>query len=68
MENWPIETSHGLLRVDISCEKKDGKLNFVLQVRMGGTIPKLSVRLPQTKGTVWKKKENVKKIELASPL
>jgi len=68
MENWPIETGRGLVRADISCEKKDGKLNFVLQVRAGGTIPKLSVRLPQTKGTVWKKQDNVKQIELTSPL
>jgi hypothetical protein len=68
MENWPIYTSHGLVRADISCEKKDGKFNFVLQVKQGGAIPKLSVRLPETKGTVWKKKGNAKKIEFISSL
>jgi len=66
MENWPIYTSHGLVRADISCQKKDGKFNFVLQVKGGSVISKLSVRLPETKGTVWKKKDDVKKVEFAS--
>jgi len=68
MENWPIYTSRGLVRADIYCEKKDGKFNFVLQVKQGGAIPKLFVRLPETKGTVWKNKGNVKKIEFTSSL
>jgi hypothetical protein len=66
MENWPIRTSHGVVRADISLEKKDGKINFVLQVKQGGSIPKLAVRLPERKGTVWKKQSNVEKAELTA--
>jgi hypothetical protein len=66
MENWPVCTSHGVVRADISCEKKDGKVNFTLQVKQGGAIPKLSVRLPEKQGTVWKTKNNVEKIEFTS--
>jgi hypothetical protein len=66
MENWPVRTSHGMVRADISLGKKDGKINFVLQVKQGGAIPKLAVRLPGKKGAVWKSKNNVEKIEFTS--
>jgi hypothetical protein len=65
MENWPIRTSHGVVRADISFERKDGKTNFTLQVKQGGKIPKLAVRLPAKNGTVWKKQGNVDKIQLS---
>jgi hypothetical protein len=68
LENWPIRTSHGVVRADISFEKKKGKINFVLEVKQGGTIPKLAVRLPETKGTVWKKQDKVKKIKFVFAL
>lgn len=68
LENWPILTSRGLVRADISYEKKDGKVNFVLQVRQGGTIPKLAVRLPDAKGTVWKHQRNVATFQFTSDL
>jgi hypothetical protein len=54
------------VRADISFEKKDGKINFTLQVKQGGAIPKLLVRLPEKKGTVWKKQSNVEKVNLTS--
>jgi len=66
MENWPIYTPDGVVRADISFEKKDGNINFVLQVKQGGTIPKLAVRLPGAKGTAWKKENNVEKIKFTS--
>jgi len=66
LENWPILTSHGVVRADISFVKKDGKENFVLQVKQGGAIPKLAVRLLETKGTVWKSRNNVKNFDFAS--
>jgi hypothetical protein len=66
LENWPIRTSHGIVRADISFEKKDGRITFALQVKQGGTIPKLAVRLPETKGTVWKTQAKVEKIKFVS--
>jgi hypothetical protein len=66
LENWPILTSEGLVRADISFEKKDRKANFNLQVEQGATIPKLAVRLPASKGTVWKYQDNVKTFQCAS--
>ena len=68
LENWPIHTSHGVVRADISCERKDGKVNFVLQVRQGGTIPKLLVRLPEAGGTTWKHGNNVATFKFTSAL
>jgi hypothetical protein len=66
LENWPILTSHGLVRADISYEKKDGKVNFILQVKEGGMIPKLAVRLSDAKGTVWKHESNVTTFKFTS--
>lgn len=60
LENWPILTSQGVVRADISFEKKDGRASFVLQVKQGGTIPKLALRLPGTKTPVWKYQDNVR--------
>lgn len=68
MENWPIRTSHGVVRADISFEKKDGRINFVLQVKQGGAIPKLAVRLPGAKGTLWKNQDNVRNVRFSSAL
>lgn len=66
MENWPIRTSHGVVRADISFEKKDGKVNFTLEVKQGGAIPKLAVRLPEAKGPAWKNQRNVQKVQFTA--
>lgn len=66
LENWPIRTSHGTVRADISFERKDGDINFVLQVKDGGPIPKLAVRLPKENKTVWKYQDNVENFKFAS--
>ena len=68
LQDWPILTSHGVVRADISCEKMDGKINFALQVTQGGTIPKLAVRLPDGKGTKWKSRDNVSTVKFSSAL
>lgn len=65
-ENWPIRTGHGLVRADISCEKQDGALHFVLQVKAPGMIPKLAVRLPAKGKGVWKYQKNVENVEFTS--
>jgi hypothetical protein len=66
MENWPICTSHGVLRADITFERKDGVVNFALQVKDGGTIPKLAVRLPEKNKTIWKHQNNVQEFKFGS--
>jgi hypothetical protein len=63
MENWPILTSHGVVRADISFERKDGTVKFALQVKQGGAIPKLAVRLPTNEGIIWKYQDNVKEVQ-----
>ncbi|HEY1787677.1 MAG TPA: hypothetical protein VGJ73_05950 [Verrucomicrobiae bacterium] len=66
MEDWPILTSRGVVRADISFERDHGVVNFTLHVRDGGTIPKLAVRLPGKNETVWKYQNNVEKFESTS--
>lgn len=66
LQNWPILTSHGIVRADISFERKNGMVNFALQVKQGGAIPKLAVRLPEKDQTVWKYQDHVEKFEFAS--
>jgi hypothetical protein len=68
MENWPVATSHGVARVDISCEKKDGHVNFTLHTRQGVIIPKLTVRLPGQKKPVWKSQKNVEDFNFTTAL
>jgi len=68
LENWPILTSRGVVRADISYEIKNGTVNFELQVKPGSSIPKLSVRMPGTKKAVWKSRNDVKTIKFASTL
>ncbi len=66
LKDWPIRTSHGLVRADISFKKKDGKISFDFEVKQGGPIPKLAVRLPEKNGPVWKRQDNVEKLEFTS--
>jgi hypothetical protein len=66
MENWPVCTSHGLVRADISMARTNGTVNFALEVRQGGLIPKLTVCLPGKNGPVWKHQDNVEKIKFAT--
>jgi hypothetical protein len=63
MEDWPICTSHGVVRADISFVQRHGLVHFVLHVRDGGAIPRLAVRLPGKNETVWKYQDNVEKFE-----
>jgi len=59
LENWPVCTSHGMVRADISFEKTNGAANFALAVKQGGPIPKLAVCLPRKNGTAWKYQDSV---------
>jgi hypothetical protein len=66
LEDWPICTSHGVVRADISFERKNGAINFVLRVKQGGPIPKLAVCLPEKNETVWRCQDNVEKFSYTS--
>lgn len=59
LKNWPVCTSRGMVRADISFEKTNGAINFALEVKQGGPIPKLAVRLPGKNGAIWKYQDNV---------
>jgi hypothetical protein len=66
VEDWPIRTSHGMVRADISFVRRNGVVSFGLQVKDGGAIPKLAVRLPEQDKMVWKYQNNVEKFEANS--
>ncbi len=66
MENWPICTSHGVVRTSISVERKDGTTDFALHIEQGGDIPKLAVCLPGKNGTIWKRQGNVQNFTFAA--
>jgi hypothetical protein len=65
-DNWPIRTSHGMVRADISCERTNGGIQFSLQVKQGGPIPKLAVRLPGKNGYVWQRQDDVTEVKFDS--
>ncbi len=69
MKNWPMLTSHGVVRADISLARKDGVVKFALHVIQGGTIPRLTVWLPgkqRTTGIYRDHFENVKNLEFTA--
>jgi hypothetical protein len=66
LENWPVRTSHGLVRTDIFFARTNGMAGFTLEVKQGGPIPKLAVRLPQRSDVVWKHQRNAQTAKFAS--
>ena len=66
-ENWPVRTSHGVVRADFSFARTNGLATFRLQVKQGGPLPKLAVRLPAGEKSGWARRSNVTKIELKAP-
>ena len=62
--DWPIRTGNGMLRADFTFEKTNGLAVFHMQVKQGGIIPKVTVRLPAKNGWVWKSLENVSEVKL----
>jgi hypothetical protein len=68
VENWPIRTSHGMVRADFSFAKKDGRAVFHLRVKQGQPLPNLAVRLPAKGRAVWQRHDNVDEIQFESPL
>lgn len=68
MEDWPIRTSRGVVRADISFERRNGVVDFVLRIKHGDAIPTLDVRLPGKNETIWKHQHNVEKFESTSSI
>jgi hypothetical protein len=66
LENWPVCTSRGVVRVDITFEKRGGTINLAIHVKQGGVIPKLAVCLPDGNKTIWKYQDNVGTFKFAS--
>jgi hypothetical protein len=64
--NWPVRTSKGMVRADISCSKTNGSFHFNLEVKRGQPVPKLAVRMPDKNGTVWRRVKNADRCELTS--
>ncbi|HTV41293.1 MAG TPA: hypothetical protein VMF08_12000 [Candidatus Sulfotelmatobacter sp.] len=65
-KNWPILTSFGVVRADLWYEIKDGRAVFHLRLKSGQDIPALAVRLPETKGIVWKHQSDVRELNMES--
>lgn len=66
MKDWPIRTSHGMVLANVSFARTNGAVNFTLEVKQGGLIPKLAVRLPEKHGSVWKYRDQVEKFKFTS--
>lgn len=66
LENWPMRTSQGMVRADVSCERTNGAIHFALEVKQGRPIPKLAVCFTEQGETSWKEGKNVETIEFSS--
>jgi hypothetical protein len=56
--NWPIMTAGGLVRADISFEKKGTGGDFTLKLASGEQINDLKVRMPSRDGYVWREEKH----------
>jgi hypothetical protein len=52
--NWPILTTSGIVRADISFEKKGAGGDFAMKLASGQQISDLKVRMPSKNGYVWR--------------
>jgi hypothetical protein len=56
--NWPILTTSGLVRADISFEKKGAGGDFTMKLAAGQQISDLKVRMPSKDGYVWREEKH----------
>ena len=52
--NWPILTTSGIVRADISFQKKGAGGDFAMKLAIGQQINDLKVRMPSKNGYVWR--------------
>jgi hypothetical protein len=56
--NWPILTTSGLVRAEVSFEKKGTGGDFTMKLASGQQITDLKVRMPSKDGYVWREEKH----------
>jgi len=64
--NWPIMTTSGLARADISFEKKGTGGDFTLKLASGQQIDDLKVRMPSKNGYVWREEKHIHSVHFVT--
>jgi hypothetical protein len=57
--NWPIRTSHGVVRADIRFERNGTGAQLTLKLAPGQQIDELKVRMPSAEGYTWREQKHV---------
>lgn len=64
--NWPILTSRGLVRADISFEKNGTGGNFTMKLAGDQQIDDLKVRMPARNGFVWHEMKHARSVHFVT--
>jgi hypothetical protein len=64
--NWPIMTTSGLARADLSFEKKGTGGDFTLKLASGQQIDDLKVRMPSKNGYVWREGKHIESVHFVT--
>ena len=64
--NWPIMTTSGWARADISFEKKGTGGDFTLKLASGQQIGDLKVRMPSKNGYIWREKKHIQSVRFVT--
>lgn len=64
--NWPVMTANGLVRADISFEKKGTGGDFMLKLASGQHIGDLKVRMPSKNGYVWREAKHTSSVHFVT--
>jgi hypothetical protein len=64
--SWPILTTSGLVRAEISFEKKGTGGEFTMKLAPGQQINDLKVRMPSKDGYVWREEKYVKSVHFVT--
>jgi hypothetical protein len=62
--NMPVQTTKGLIYIDISYKNENGKLHYSLKIIDGKKLEKVSVRLPDGKSWKWFEKSDVSEFNI----
>jgi hypothetical protein len=64
--NWPILTTSGLVRADISFEKKGTGGDFTMKLAAGQQINDLKVRMPSKDGYIWREEKHAESVHFVT--
>lgn len=64
--NWPILTRSGVVRASIFYQKQGSGAEFTLRLAPGEQVADLRVRMPSSKGFVWREKEHVNTVRFVT--